>query len=76
MVLPPIAELVMQLKNGEMTLEEVVEKVPSLDWGVRHEEVDGEIWWDGENTVGDVDILWYENVITDEERKAILNAVP
>jgi hypothetical protein len=71
-----IAELVTQYKQGEMDLNALLTLVPTLEWGKRHEEADGEIWWDGENTVGDVDVLWYENTITDEEREAILSVIP
>jgi hypothetical protein len=71
-----IAELVAQYKQGEMDLNALLVLVPTLEWGTRHEEADGEIWWDGENTVGDVDVLWYENTITDDEREAILSVIP
>lgn len=71
-----IAELVTKYKQGDMTFDELLSAVPTLEWGTRHEEADGEIWWDGENTVGDVDVLWYENTITDEEREAILSVIP
>lgn len=74
--LTKITELVTKYKEGELSLDELIRIVPSLEWGTRHKEADGEIWWDGENTVGDIDILWYENVINDDERKAILDAVP
>lgn len=71
-----IAELVTRYKQGEITFDDVLEAVPTLEWGTRHEEGDGEIWWDGENTAGDVDVLWYENTITDDEREAILSRIP
>lgn len=71
-----IAELVTKYKQGDMDLSALLTLVPTLEWGARHEEADGEIWWDGENTVGDVDVLWYENIITDAERESILNAIP
>ena len=71
-----ISELVTRYKQGGLPFDELLAQVPTLNWGKRHEEADGEIWWDGENTVGDVDALWYENTITDEEREAILAAIP
>jgi hypothetical protein len=71
-----IAELVTQYKQGEIDFNAVLSAVPALEWGKKHVEADGEIWWDGENTLGDVDVLWYENAITDEEREAILNVIP
>lgn len=71
-----ITELVARYKQGEISFEDVLAAVPGLEWGTRHEEVDGEIWWDGDNVVGDVDILWFEGVITDEERETILNKIP
>lgn len=67
-----IADLVDLYKNGEIDFESLLAVVPTLEWGTRREE-NGEIWWEGENTVGDVDILWYENVISDEEREAIFS---
>lgn len=70
-----IAELVAKYKQGDMDLNALLVQVPTLEWGTRHEE-NGEIWWDGENTVGDIDILWYENAITDDEREAILSVIP
>ena len=73
--LTKITDLVKKYKSGEIGFDEVIRCVPFLEWGSRHEEADGEIWWDGENTVGDVDILWYENVINDDERKAIMDAI-
>lgn len=71
-----IAELVTKYKQGDMDLSTLLTLVPTLEWGTRHEEADGEIWWSGENTVGDVEILWYEDIITDAERESILNAIP
>lgn len=71
-----IAELVTQYKQGELDLNALLILVPTLEWGQRHVEADGEIWWDGENTVADVDVLWYENTITDDEREAILAQIP
>lgn len=71
-----IVELVTRYKQGELTFDALLAEVPSLKWGQRHVEADGEIWWDGENTVSDVDILWYENTINDAEREAILALVP
>lgn len=71
-----IAELVTRYKNGEITFEEVLSAVPGLQWGTRHEEADGEIWWDGDNTVADVGVLFFEGIITDEERRAIINKIP
>lgn len=71
-----IAELVTKYKQGELKFDALLAEVPKLQWGKRHVEADGEIWWDGENTVGDVDVLWYENTITDEEREAILAQIP
>lgn len=71
-----INELVSRYRQGELTFDAVLAAVPEMQWGTRHEEPDGEIWWDGESTVGDVDVLWYENEITDEERAAILAAIP
>lgn len=71
-----IADLVTQYKQGDMDWTALLTLVPTLEWGTRHEEADDEIWWDGESAVGDVDVLWYENVITDAEREAILAAIP
>lgn len=69
-----IGALVEKYKAGEMDFDEVIRRVPGLEWGTRHEEA-GEIWWEGENTVGDVDILWYEGTLTDTEREEILSAL-
>lgn len=71
-----ITELLAGYRSGELEFSDVLNAVPMLVWGTRHEEVDGEVWWDGENTVADVDLLWYEGYLTDEERKAVLNAIP
>lgn len=71
-----IAELVTQYREGEITFDALLTAVPTLEWGQRHEEVDGEIWWEGENTVADVGVLYFESLITDEERQAIVNAIP
>lgn len=71
-----ITELLAGYRSRELEFSDVLNAVPKLDWGQRHEEVDGEIWWDGENTVGDVDLLWYEGYITDEERESIVNLIP
>lgn len=71
-----ITELVARYKAGTLEFDALLEIVPTLQWGTRHEGPDGEIWWDGENTVGDVDVLWYENAINDDERKAIFAAIP
>lgn len=71
-----INELIQDYKQGRTDFDTVLAEVPKLKWGTKHVEADGEIWWDGDNTVGDVDILWYENTITDDERLAILNLVP
>lgn len=71
-----IVELISKYKQGEVPFDDVLTAVPTLQWGQRHEEADGEIWWDGDNTVGDVDSLWYENEITDDERDRILDLIP
>lgn len=70
-----ITELAAAYKTGELTFNDVLEAIPQLTWGQRHEEVDGEVWWDGENTVADVDLFWYEGYFTDDERDAIMNAI-
>jgi hypothetical protein len=74
--LATINELVTRYKDGQLDFDALLAKVPTLDWGKRHVEADGEIWWDGDSTVGDVDALWYENTLTDEERDAILKLIP
>ena len=74
--LAKIGELVARYKVGELSFDALLAEVPNLQWGRKHVDADGEIWWDGENTAGDVDILWYENDITDEERAAILSRIP
>lgn len=71
-----IAELVAKYKDGGLTFDALLDLVPTLQWGTRHKEADGEVWWDGENVAGDVDILWYENIIDDAEREAILSRIP
>lgn len=71
-----ITELLAAYRSGELEFSDVLTAVPELTWGTRHEEADGEIWWDGENTVADVDLLWYEGYLTDTERDAVLNAIP
>ena len=70
-----IGVLVEKYKAGEIAFDELLQRVPGLEWGTRHEAPDGEIWWSGENTVGDVDILWYDNIINDAERKAIFDTL-
>lgn len=71
-----IAELVTKYKQGEMDFDALLAEVPTLEWGQRHEAADGEIWVTGENTVGDVEVLWFDEIITEDERTAILNAIP
>jgi hypothetical protein len=71
-----IAELVTKYKHGDMDLNALLALVPTLEWGTRHEEADGEIWWSGENTIADVGVLYFENIINLDERRAILNAIP
>lgn len=71
-----IKELTEEYKSGRIDFSLLLKMVPTLEWGTRHEGTDGEIWWEGENTVGDVDILWYDSIITDEERLAIMEAIP
>ena len=70
-----IAELVAKYKQGEMSFDALLAEVPSLEWGKRHEAADGELWVTGENSVADVEVLWYDEVITEDERTAILNAI-
>lgn len=70
-----INELIQAYKQGQIDFATVLVETPKLQWGTKHVEADGEIWWDGDNTVGDVDILWYESVITDDEREAIMEAI-
>lgn len=71
-----IKNLTEEYKSGRITFAFLLKMVPTLEWGTRHEGIDGEIWWEGENTVGDVDILWYSGIITSEERLAIMDAIP
>lgn len=71
-----IVELVTSYKQGEMSFEAVLAEVPTLKWGKRHKEDDGEIWWGGPNNVIDVEVLWFENIITEDERTAILSRIP
>lgn len=71
-----IVELVTRYKQGEMTFAAVLAEVPSLKWGQRHEEPDGEIWWEGPNKVIDVEALWFDDIITQDERTAILSRIP
>lgn len=71
-----IKELTEEYKSGRIDFSLLLKMVPTLEWGTRHEGIDGEIWWEGENTVGDVDILWYDSIITGEERLAIMDAIP
>lgn len=71
-----ITELVEKYKRGEMDFDALIAEVPTLEWGTRHEAADGEIWVTGENTVVDVETLWFDEVITEAERTAILNAIP
>lgn len=71
-----ITELVARYKQGEISFEDVLTAVPGLEWGTRHEEVDGEIWWDGDNTVADVGVLFYQGILTWEEHRAIINQIP
>lgn len=71
-----IAELVEKYKRGEMDFDALLAQVPTLEWGTRHEEADGEVWVEGENKVVDVEALWFDEVITEEERTAILTAIP
>jgi hypothetical protein len=71
-----IVELVTRYKQGELTFDAVLAEVPALTWGQRHKEDDGEIWWEGPNNVIDVEVLWFEDIITEEERTAILSRIP
>lgn len=71
-----ITELVEQYKRGEMDFEAVVAAVPTLEWGTRHQGEDGEIWVTGANKVVDVEVMWFNGDITEEERTAIINAIP
>lgn len=71
-----IRELVKQYKAGELEFEALLEIVPTLNWAVERETSDGEIWFDGENTVASVDAMCFENEITQEEKRAIFAAIP
>jgi hypothetical protein len=71
-----ISELVTQYKQGEMDFNALLALVPTLEWGTRHQGEDGEIWVTGENKVVDVEVLWFHNIITEEERTAIIRAIP
>lgn len=68
--------MIEEYRVGQITFDSLLALVPTLEWGIKREGIDGEIWWEGENTVGDVDFLWYLALINDEERLAILNAIP
>lgn len=71
-----ITELIHLYKKGEIDFDTLLSVIPTLSWSVRHEDpIDGD-WWEGENSVGDVDILWYDAVITDSERRSILAQIP
>lgn len=72
----PIASLIWRNRHGHISFDDLLKQVPLLQWAVRREESDGEVWWDGENSVGDIDLLWYEDIITDDEREAIIAAIP
>jgi hypothetical protein len=71
-----ITELVEAYKAGKMDFADVIAAVPTLEWGTRHQGEDGEIWITGENKVVDVEVLWFDEIITEEERTAIINAIP
>jgi hypothetical protein len=70
-----IAELVTKYRQGEIDFTALLAEVPTLEWGTRHIAADGEIWWTGENTIADVEVLNYKGLITEEERVAIFNAI-
>lgn len=70
-----ITELVEKYRNGEMDFAAVLTEVPKLEWQTRHVTSDGEIWWTGENTIADVDVMKFEGLITEAERMAIFNAI-
>lgn len=68
--MPKVTESVKLNKTDEIDFESPSAITSTVEWGTRHEAND-EIWQTGENTVGDVDVLWYECVINDRERKEI-----
>lgn len=70
-----ITELVERYNQGEIDFATVLAEVPTMEWQTRHVTSDGEIWWTGENTIADVDVLCFERLITEEERMAIFNAI-
>lgn len=71
-----IRELVKQYQAGELEFAALLEIVPTLDWAVERIEPDGEIWWEGENTVASVYAMCFENEITEDEKRAIYAAIP
>ena len=70
-----IETILQKYAAGELTFPEVLSAAAGLEWATRQVDPDGTIWYEGQNTIEDVDLAWVNGVITDEEREQIFGLI-